>query len=506
MVALDPPDRALRAAGPSHPPHEVGAARQRHRDHGAGAGDLVRRLSRAAARAAQEGVGPEPVLDRRRPRGVASPRVAAHRDRTTNANVLSSGVATEADGLKITRVTPRAVAEPGGRHYLVVRVETDQGFTGYAETQAASAVQVAVDRLKQELHRLVGVDPSRALRVDEELRRARASHEARAVANVACLDILGKATRAPVYEVLGGPTRHKVRALASVAGGSDTELHENVLAAKRDGYRAFSIPLTMPPGMERGRRFYADIRANLDRLREAAGEECDFVLDCGGRTAPGEALSIADRLEGFHLLWMDEPCGETSTTAQASISKGSVTAVGFGRGVSDNARFQDLLREDGVDVLRPALAIHGLTSIRKAAAIAETSTSRSHRSTAAARSGPRPGSSFAPRCRTPSSRRPRSRPIAPLGRPALPSAAGTRSPSTASSRCRASRASAWTSTRVPLTGTRSLASGGKRAMNRRDLLKVSLFGAAAAPAASRPPANAPPSSGAPTAWSVTSRS
>ena len=49
-----------------------------------------------------------------------------------------------------------------------------------------------------------------------------------------------------------------------------------------------------------------------------------------------------------------------------------MTPVGFGRGFTDNSRFQDLLRDDGVDVLRPALAIHGLTSIRKAAAIAET--------------------------------------------------------------------------------------------------------------------------------------
>jgi galactonate dehydratase len=274
--------------------------------------------------------------------------------------------------LKITRVTPRAIAEPGGRRYLVVRVDTDEGLTGYAETQAPPAVQLAVDRLRQELQRLVGMEPSHALRVDEDLRRARASLEGRAVANVACLDILGKATRAPVCEVLGGPTRHKVRALASVVGESDAELRENVLAGKREGHRAFSIPLTMPVGRQRGRRFYADIRAMLDRLRQAAGEECDFVLDCGGRTSPGEALSIAARLEGFHLLWMDEPCGETSTTAQASISKGSVTAVGFGRSVPDNARFQDLLRESGVDVLRPALAIHGLTSIRKAAALAET--------------------------------------------------------------------------------------------------------------------------------------
>jgi galactonate dehydratase len=46
--------------------------------------------------------------------------------------------------------------------------------------------------------------------------------------------------------------------------------------------------------------------------------------------------------------------------------------VGYGRSFAENARFQDLLREDGIDVLRPALAMHGLTPVRKAAAIAET--------------------------------------------------------------------------------------------------------------------------------------
>jgi galactonate dehydratase len=274
--------------------------------------------------------------------------------------------------MKIVRVTPRTIAEPGGRRYLVVRVDTDEGVSGYAETEARPGAQVAVDRLKRELQQLVGMGPARAARVDEDLRRARASFASRAVANVACLDILGQATRASVYEILGGPTRHKVRAMAALAGGSDRELQDGVLAAKREGFRAFSVPLTMPPGMERGRQFYTNVRATLDRLRDTAGEDCDFVLDCGGRPTPGEALSIADRMEGFHLLWMDEPCRELSATAQASISKGSVTPVGYGRGFAENARFQDLLREDGVDVLRPDLAAHGLTSIRKAAALAET--------------------------------------------------------------------------------------------------------------------------------------
>jgi len=274
--------------------------------------------------------------------------------------------------MKITRLTPRAVAEPSGRRYVVVRVDTDQGVPGYAETEAGPAPQVTVDQLKRDLAALLGMNAARAIRVDDDLRRSGASLASRAVANVACLDILGKATKASVYEILGGPTRHQVRAMAVLAAGSDAELRDNVLAAKREGHRAFSVPLTIPPGMGRGRRFYTGVRAALDGLRSAAGEECDFVLDCAGRPSPGEALSIAERMEGFHLLWMDEPCGELSATAQASLSKGSATPVGYGRRFTENARFQDLLREDGVDILRPALALHGLTSVRKAAAIAET--------------------------------------------------------------------------------------------------------------------------------------
>ena len=148
--------------------------------------------------------------------------------------------------MKIARVTPRAVAEPGGLTYLVVRVDTDEGVSGYAETTAGPAPQVTVDQLKRELSPLVGASPFRGVQTDEALKRARASLAARAVANVACLDILGKATRASVYEILGGPTRHKVRAMAVLAEGPDDELRASVLAAKQEGFRAFSVPLTMP--------------------------------------------------------------------------------------------------------------------------------------------------------------------------------------------------------------------------------------------------------------------
>jgi galactonate dehydratase len=274
--------------------------------------------------------------------------------------------------LTITEVSPRAVAEPGGRRYVVVKISTDEGLAGYGEAPATPDAQTAVDRLKRELAPLAGKNPARTLILDGELRSAGATPASRAAANIALMDILGKSSKAPLYETLGGPTRNKARAMAVVEGESTAEIRAAVLRAKQAGHRAFSIPLSVPSGMERGRAFYNGVRERMDTLREAAGEECDFVLDCGGRTIPGEAISIADRLENFHLLWLDEPCGDLSVSARASISQHTVTAVGFGRTFTENASFQDLLRESGIDVLRPDISLNGVTAIRKAAAIAET--------------------------------------------------------------------------------------------------------------------------------------
>ena len=268
----------------------------------------------------------------------------------------------------ITEVTPWAIAEPGGRHYIVLEIATDGGVAGFGEAPFSLDPQSAVDRLKRELAQLRGANAARILQIDAQL----ASSPARGAVNIALMDILGKTAKAPLYEALGGPTRNKARALAVVAGGSPGEIRDRVMRAKQAGHLAFSVPLRMPSGGARGRAFYAGVRKLLDDLRSAAGEECDFVLDCAGQLTPGESLSIADRVEDFHLLWMDEPCGELSATARASISAGAVTPIGFGRNATRNSEFQDLLTADAIDVLRPDVSRNGVTAVRKAAAIAET--------------------------------------------------------------------------------------------------------------------------------------
>ncbi len=189
---------------------------------------------------------------------------------------------------------------------------------------------------------------------------------------MALMDIVGKLVKAPAHQVLGGPTRNKARALAPLHGSNQAQLAESLEKRLDAGLRSVSVPLILPPGPTKGRRFYRDVRRLLEQLRKVSEGKVDFVLDCGGQLSPAEATLLAQELETFHLLWLDEPCGTVQNAALAGVSEETVTPIGLGRGVYDNSEFQDYLRLGAVDVLRPDIRRWGVTPLRKVAALAET--------------------------------------------------------------------------------------------------------------------------------------
>ena len=192
----------------------------------------------------------------------------------------------------------------------------------------------------------------------------------RGAVDIALLDVRGKVAGAPVYDLLAGRTRDRARAMAALSGTSEVELAESLSAARNEGFRAFSVPVLLPRGAPtRGRKFFADTEAMLRRLRRAGAD--DLVLDCGGRTTAAEAAGLAARLERFHLMWMDEPTRQVSDRVLEKISHETVTPVGWGRTFTSNGRFQDLLRLQVIDALRPDVGLNGVTGCRRAAALAE---------------------------------------------------------------------------------------------------------------------------------------
>lgn len=257
-----------------------------------------------------------------------------------------------------------AVREPaGGGRYTVLRLVTHSGLRGYGECVAAPPAEVAEAR-----HLIVG-QPESAYEVVRQ--RLVSLPHLQAGVNIALLDMAGRLARAPVYHMLGGPTRHKVRALTALEGDSDEALAGSMRRARQAGYLAFLVPLPAVRARNQGQAFVLAVKRRLEGLRVAGGDEVDFVLDGAAGLSPGDAASLSTALERFHLLWFDEPCPLSNLAAVRKLAAENVTPLGFGRAVRQAGVFQDLLREDAINVLRPGIASNGITQVRKMAALAE---------------------------------------------------------------------------------------------------------------------------------------
>jgi len=271
----------------------------------------------------------------------------------------------DVEGLSITGLRATRLREPVSRRsYTVVRVETRSGLTGFGECGAVA---------EAELERVRAIVLGKTATAYEVVCRALADLGAvEAAITMALLDVVGRHAKAPVYQILGGPTRHKIRALTTLEGDSDRDLVASLSRAKAAGFRAFVVPLPAIKARIQGDAFVRATQRRLEALC-AAGQDLDFVVDGGGAPSPGDAARVAAVLEPFHPLWLDEPCPVANLRTIRKIASETVTPLGFGKTVAGSGAVQDLLREGAVGVLRPSLSHHGLTQVRRMAALAETS-------------------------------------------------------------------------------------------------------------------------------------
>jgi galactonate dehydratase len=186
---------------------------------------------------------------------------------------------------------------------------------------------------------------------------------------MAMLDIVGKACKAPVYRILGGPTRSKVRVFTSIAGSDAESIKVSLKRASDAGYRAFGLQVPEPAARNQGQAYQLEIRKLAELVQSRGG---DFVLEGGALLTPGDAASTATTAQHMHPLWFDEPCAVSNLEAIRKIADESVLPLGFGRELRSPGEFQDLLRHGLIDLVRPELLHFGITRTRRIAAMAET--------------------------------------------------------------------------------------------------------------------------------------
>jgi galactonate dehydratase len=268
----------------------------------------------------------------------------------------------DAGPLAISEVRAFAVPPSGtASSYIVLQVRTRSGVAGYGE-----CTEFTGHDLKATSEAVTG-RPASAY----ETLRALVPQNAQGAIDMALLDILGKATKAPVYRVLGGPTRTKARAIVRLAGTSDDELLKDLQQQLSAGFAAFLVPIPMPEARNQGSAY---IHAGVARFKamRAAAPNADFAFECGDQLTPSDSASFAAAVESMHPLWLDAPCPVSNLSTLHKIADETVVPLGFGRDIASPGTFQDLLRDGLVDLLRPNVVTHGISGIRRLAAMAET--------------------------------------------------------------------------------------------------------------------------------------
>lgn len=204
-------------------------------------------------------------------------------------------------GMNVSGMRVYPLREPrSGRRYSVLKVMTESGLAGFGECEAVSSADLT--RATQ----VVTGKPATAYEVIRQ--QLLPLPGLQAAINVALLDILGKKAKAPIYQVLGGPTRFKARANAVLEGTTDEVLVTSLKRAQGLGFRAFLVPLPQVQARNQGQAFVQATRKRLDSLRTAGGDNVDFILDGAGLLSAGDASSLAHEL-------VSTSCGSTNLAA-----------------------------------------------------------------------------------------------------------------------------------------------------------------------------------------------
>ncbi len=259
-------------------------------------------------------------------------------------------------------------------HSLFCHIETDEGVTGLA---GPTTLEQAFIILRQLAPMLIGADPLATERIWDRLYRSMvhgrkgASMMALSVLDCALWDLKGKWAGAPVYRLLGGPTRDKIPAYASTLGYS---LEPQLVTQRakefvQQGYKAMKWFFREGPtdGVEGIKKNVALVRT----LREAVGPDVDIMLDCWMSWDVPYTIRMADRLAEYRPRWLEEPVLPDKIAQYAQIRRNVRIPISGGEHEYTRWGIKALMDAEAVDVLQPDIYwAGGISEMLKICALA----------------------------------------------------------------------------------------------------------------------------------------
>lgn len=267
--------------------------------------------------------------------------------------------------------------------YLFARVHTDDGIVGYGESHAWGFHEATAQIIAKFARYLVGEDPSRIEHHWQYLYRAfhfRGSSIMGALSaiDIALWDIKGKALGVPVYELLGGKTRDRVRVYQDIHGATVDEVVAHCKDAVGKGFTALGHLSPFPDGTKADPYFkphaakMGDAIQAVEAYRDAVGPSVDLCLECHRRLTPAEAITLGHVIEPYHPLFLEDPLRPDNIDAQGAVAAKLTVPIATGERLHTLDEYQMLFARGGCQYVRPSIGLcGGLTGARKVAALAE---------------------------------------------------------------------------------------------------------------------------------------
>jgi galactonate dehydratase len=272
------------------------------------------------------------------------------------------------------------------KHYLFVQIFTDSGIIGIGEAGNWGFLSSTANAICKFTPYLIGKDPFKAEDIFQNLYRAvyfRGSVIMSAISaiDIALWDIKGKALGVPVYQLLGGKTRNKVRAYASVMHNNTDNPSEMVDEYKQLQGMGFSAAKVFVNGIRNSNdegfdEFYSNrVENELEKvriIREAVGKRFDLILEVHRGMTVSEAITFGNEVARYRPMVIEDPVTPDNIDTMAKVTEKIPVPVATGERFINIKEYAMLMRHASVQYVRPDVcAVGGITSSIKIAAMAE---------------------------------------------------------------------------------------------------------------------------------------
>ncbi len=261
----------------------------------------------------------------------------------------------------------------------LVQITTDDGLVGLGQSACwgyPGAVQAVIQTFREYL---VGQDPMRVEHHWQYLYRMAPFRGsvlggALSAVDMALWDIKGQKLQVPVWELLGGRCRDRIRLHLLMGGASPQEIAANARAAVAEGFTAIKFdPVPDEAADLTLEGLVAAVSERLAAAREAVGREADVIVELHRKLTPLQAVPVAEAIARFHPLFIEDPIQIDSIQSQAEIARRISGALANGERLHTIWEFRELLAHGGSQFVRPDLGLAGgFTHCKKIAAIAES--------------------------------------------------------------------------------------------------------------------------------------